>query len=145
MRLGKWKLFETTYVGSEEDPLIIRYQLFRCPLFGIWIHKMLKSDHDRALHDHPWSFISIILKGGYRELTDMGILEHKAGTILLRPAEWRHRVILEPGQISWNLILVSKRRRLWGFWPNNTWCWWRKYDTSTGICEEDILYTDNND
>ena len=145
MKIGSWKIWEVTYVGAEEAPLIIRYQLFRTPRFGIWIHKMLRSDHDRALHDHPWNFISIILKGGYKELTDMGLFTHKPGSLLLRPAEWRHRVIMEPGTVSWNLILVFKRRRLWGFWPNGQWCWWRKYNPETAICEEDIIFTDNND
>jgi hypothetical protein len=36
----------------------------------IYIHQFLRSDHDRALHDHPWNFISIILKGGYWEFAD---------------------------------------------------------------------------
>lgn len=145
MKLGRWKLFEKTKVGDPDNPLIIRYHLFRCPWFGIWIHKMLRSDHDRALHDHPFSFISFILKGGYSEVTDIGILDHTPGDVLVRPAEWRHRVVLEPGKFSWNLLLVGRRRRLWGFWPNNIWCWHRKYDTNTGICNEEILYTDNND
>lgn len=161
MRIGNWKLFETTIVGPLDNPLIVRYQLFRCPLFGIWIHKMCRSDHDRAMHDHPFAFISIILKGGYSEIhyvkttenigrydtiEESELLIHKPGAILYRPALWRHRAILDSGKASWNLILVGKRTRKWGFWPDGKFCWWRSYDSNKGICEEGrILHTDNND
>ncbi len=33
------------------------------------IHWLLRSDQDRALHNHPWRNTSVILKGGYWELT----------------------------------------------------------------------------
>lgn len=35
----------------------------------IRLHHILRSDDDRALHDHPWWYLSIILKGGYWEVT----------------------------------------------------------------------------
>jgi hypothetical protein len=34
--------------------------------FSIKLHNILQSD-DACLHDHPWPFISIILRGGYYE------------------------------------------------------------------------------
>lgn len=34
---------------------------------GVKLHHILRSDDDRDLHDHPWSFLSIVLKGGYFE------------------------------------------------------------------------------
>lgn len=35
-----------------------------CP-FRIFIHKIARSDDDPDPHDHPWNFLSLILKGGY--------------------------------------------------------------------------------
>lgn len=32
------------------------------------VHNVKRSDHDRALHDHPWFNISWLLKGGYWEI-----------------------------------------------------------------------------
>lgn len=32
------------------------------------VHKVMRSDHDRCLHDHPWHNASIVLKGGYWEV-----------------------------------------------------------------------------
>jgi hypothetical protein len=42
-----------------------------CPDKSCWsarVHHTLRSDHDRALHDHPWWNISIVLRGGYWEV-----------------------------------------------------------------------------
>jgi len=36
---------------------------------SIRLHHLLSSDSDRALHDHPWWYFSIILSGGYWEVT----------------------------------------------------------------------------
>lgn len=36
----------------------------------IYLHHFIRSDHDRALHDHPWNFESLILWGGYYEIAD---------------------------------------------------------------------------
>lgn len=35
---------------------------------SIRVHHILRSDDDRAYHDHPWPFVTVILKGGYYEL-----------------------------------------------------------------------------
>jgi hypothetical protein len=152
MRIGPLKLFEPArYIGGRENPLIVRWTLFRLPRFGIFLHKFCRSDHDRALHCHPWTFISIILRGGYSEIYQLPDAIHPCedwrgpGSILYRPAEWKHRVVLAAGKASWNLILVGRRRRKWGFWPNGQFCWWRKYNYRLGICEEEILQAEGDD
>jgi hypothetical protein len=35
----------------------------------LYLHKFYTGDSDRHLHDHPWSFTSLILKGGYTEIS----------------------------------------------------------------------------
>ena len=156
MKIGSLKLFEKVIVGEQSDhdkkrPLLIRWILFRIPAFGIYIHKFCRSDYDRSLHDHPWPFIAVILKGGYIEVHDQtrdGQQEHVwrgPGSVLLRPAEWRHRVILPKDTPSWSLIIVGRRIKWWGFFLPDGWCWWRKHNYALGICEEDILWEDGSD
>ena len=36
--------------------------------FAARLHHILRSDHDRALHDHPWPNASFVLSGGYWEV-----------------------------------------------------------------------------
>src|SRR6185312_1914412 len=154
MIIGNIKLFEYRRIPTEKNTpvLLHRWIIFRCKWFGIFLHKFCRSDYKQSLHCHPWTFISIILKGGYNEVTETtapGIGEKyeliTPGRILYRPAEWRHRVELINEQPSWSIILVGQRKRKWGFWPNGKWCFWRKFDYSNNICEEDILWDGGDD
>jgi hypothetical protein len=42
--------------GHGRKPLMIRYILLSTPWFGVYLHHLLRSDYDRAFHDHPWGF-----------------------------------------------------------------------------------------
>lgn len=53
-------------VAPERDAYLTRWTLFGCSLFTIKVHKIMMSD-EACLHDHPWSFLSVILSGGYWE------------------------------------------------------------------------------
>lgn len=56
-------------VGEPENPYMLRWYLIpKNPVFNIYLHKFLRSDEDRALHDHPWANISIVLAGRYNEV-----------------------------------------------------------------------------
>ncbi len=155
MRIAGFKLFEHRVIGNGPlGPLLERWILFRHPkLFGIFVHKLCRSDHDRALHDHPWSFLTVILRRGYFEVfydhsqpdwLRERFTQHKPGAVLYRPACHRHRVVIK-GKPAWTLVFVGPKCRKWGFWPDSGWCWWRRYDTNKGICSEDILYTGDSD
>ena len=56
----------------DHEPYLERYYIFLKERnwfpFNIFIHKFLKSDPD-DVHDHPWNYASLILKGGYWEWT----------------------------------------------------------------------------
>jgi len=150
MRLGKLKLFEKRLIGYGSKPLLVRWILFRVPAFGVYVHKLLRSDYDRALHDHPWPFLSIVLSGGYYEEHDQTTTGEKEtifnapGRVLLRSAEWRHRVVIF-GPPAWTLVLVGRRSRRWGFWLPSGWCWWRKHDPERNICGGEILHPEGGD
>ena len=56
----------------DNEPYLERYYLFlkdreNFP-FNVFLHKFLKGDPD-DVHDHPWSYLTIVLKGGYYEHT----------------------------------------------------------------------------
>jgi hypothetical protein len=58
------------YIGGRDNPYLLRWHLLRKdsrPL-NIYLHHMVRDDDDRALHDHPWWFVSVILAGGYVEV-----------------------------------------------------------------------------
>jgi hypothetical protein len=80
-------LFATRQVIEDADgnPYLIRYFIYRPDWLRhfridakkagrIYLHHFLRSDYDRALHDHPWNFRTFLLKGGYREWADWRLL-----------------------------------------------------------------------
>lgn len=132
--------------NTEFEPYLVRYAL-NTPLFGIKLHHILRSDEERDLHDHPWSFLSIILAGGYREITpragqprgkvekvtflgrsrEMTWRWYGPGSILWRPAPWLHRLDLPPDTTAWTLVITGPRRREWGFHTVCGWIPWPRY------------------
>ena len=94
---------------DKAEPFMIRYYvLFRkrpkwFP-FNILVHKILKEDRG-DLHDHYWSYITIILKGGYWETTNKGKFWRSPGYIGFRSADHLHRVDLKPNTNTMTLFI----------------------------------------
>ncbi len=84
----------------------------------IRVHHIGRSDSAEALHDHPWQFVSIILRGRYIEHTPSGAAEFRAGDCLWRPIDTRHRIELFPGEDVWSLVITGPREQDWQFYPH---------------------------
>jgi len=124
---------------QDKEPYLERYYIFikergNFP-FNIFLHKFLKSDPD-DLHDHPWSYTTIILRGGYWEHTknDKDEIIKKwwgPGTIRRSPATQLHRIELDPTtagtQEVWTLFIPGSKQREWGFETSNGWIDNEKY------------------
>lgn len=89
-------------------------------LCNIYLHQFCDSDDDTALHDHPWSFLSLILNGSYREISQTGTHIRRAGSIAIRRASGRHRVQLIDASPVWTLVITGPKARQWGFWCRAT-------------------------
>ena len=132
-----WAFMSTFEVWHDGQLYLKRWRLFECPWFGIYLHKICRPDRDRALHDHPWPFVSFLLKGWYFEETpckehDQNIWKCTNG---LYPVYWfnrkkatdSHRITeVEDGGV-WTLVLRGKRQRVWGFYTEKGWVPWNEY------------------
>ena len=99
---------------DKAEPFMIRYYLLfrRRPKwfpFNILLHKILKSDLG-DLHDHYWSYITIILKGGYWESTENGTFWRGPGYIGFRKATDRHSLTIPKGKPAWTLLLAGPNK-----------------------------------
>lgn len=119
-------------IGGTENPYLRRWFLIpRNKLFNVYFHEIVRSDDDRALHDHPWWNVSIILTGGYFEHTIAAGGVHVRrwrgpGSIKLRRAKAAHR--LEVGAPCRTLFITGPRMREWGFHcPEAGWRHWRVF------------------
>ena len=113
---------------SARGPLLTRYYLILTRRVAVYLHHLHVSDEDRALHDHPWSFVTWLIGGGYYEHTPAGRCWRRRGSVLWRPAESRHR--LELTRPTWTLVVRFRRRREWGFWLPSGWMDWKTYGTA---------------
>jgi len=101
-------------IGGEEDAYMKRWFVIpRNRIFNIYLHRFLRSDDDRALHDHPWVNMSILLEGEYTEHTIKagGINDRvirKSGAFKVRGPRSAHRIELHNGPVT----MVRSRRCL---------------------------------
>ena len=104
--LRKWLRLEPHQViGDGDTPYLRRWYIIpRNPVLNVYLHQFLRSDDDRALHDHPWWFASLILKGGYYEHRQEGPLKalkwRPAGSLAFRLPTTAHRVELESSAVE---------------------------------------------
>ena len=123
-------------IGGADSPYLRRWRLLpRNPVFNAYLHQFLRSDDDRALHDHPWANCSILLKGEYTEHTiAAGGVHHRrvlsAGAVRLRlSGRFAHRIELHDGP-CWTLFVVGPRYREWGFHCPGGWIHWKRFTAS---------------
>lgn len=114
-------------IGDKAAPYLRRWFVIpRNRFLNIYLHNILRSDDDRALHDHPWASCSIILKGGYLEHMPERVKWRTPGSITFRRASAAHRlVIVGPG--CWTLFITGPRIRQWGFHCPQGWRHWREF------------------
>jgi len=103
-----------------------RYFIFESERFRIYLHKISLSDADPCMHDHPWWFVTFILRGGYIEHTPKGTFERKPGQVRYNPIPWLHR--LELKKPAWTLLIGGRVKRTWGFMTPNGWMPFDEYN-----------------
>jgi hypothetical protein len=130
--LGWLRLGPHFVVGPKERPYLLRWYLLpRNPVFNVYLHKFVRDDDDRALHDHPWPSVSMVIRGRYVEQTSAGRRQYRAGSLILRRATHTHRVELPGGVPCWTLFVTGPRVREWGFHCPKRWVPWKEF-TSPG-------------
>lgn len=141
----RWALLERYNIADTVDPTdtyLARLRIIETPWFGVYLHQIRRPDHDRALHDHPWNFVSFIIKGGYEETVPM-FISRPAG--LRRKRTWGPRSIHAMGigkyhaitrlldGPAWTLVFVGRRVKNWGYITESGWIDHDTYHVERGI------------
>lgn len=107
---------------------------------AIRVHHILREDSDRHLHDHPWNWVSVVLRGSYVEERPSDPDQHPihdaystefrvrvAGSIagLRVPGRHRIRAVSEGG--VWTLFITTRYRQGWGFYTKDGKVPYKKY------------------
>ena len=106
----------------------MRRWVLQTPVGFVRLHNIRQPDADEVLHDHPWHFVALILKGGYTEVRPIPggcpawgpfqELRYDAGSLNFCRADGVHRITEIHGS-CWTLVLSSRRVRGFGFWKKS--------------------------
>jgi hypothetical protein len=123
-----WCVWRWTEVATD---YILRLHVIKTPWFAICLHWLNTPDPDPHLHDHPVSFLSLILRGGYSEFrSDAGASvvakKHHRGWNFIRSST-RHRIVtVKPGTVT--LCFMGPKTQEWGFYvPCRGKVYWKTY------------------
>lgn len=108
------------------------------------VHRIHRSDLDRAAHNHPWNHFSVILEHGYYELVpsvnckmnlsvmpphlreQVGALEpllaieRNVGDVIFRTPNMRHKLIVRAQSLKpLTLFVTAPKTQEWGFFTQN--------------------------
>lgn len=130
-------------IGGSAAPYLKRWHLLpRNPFFNVYLHCFLRSDDDRAHHDHPYLWnTSYLLEGAYLEHTiERGGLAVQtvrcAGDWAFRWGASPHRIELFDDYYSpesspcWTVFITGPRVREWGFICPQGWIPWQRFTDS---------------
>lgn len=69
-----------------------RWRLLATPWLNIYVHGIYCEDKEANMHNHPWNFLSVVLKGGFTEQTHDGFTERTFLKFKYSKAEKFHRI-----------------------------------------------------
>lgn len=134
----RWALWARMTIPCRNGLLYLaRLRIVQTPWFGIYVHDIYEPDGDRDSHTHPWSFMSIVLRGSYTEL----LWEHpddlqRWGPVAKTYGRFSlhkmgrgaaHRIThAAPGLKT--LIITGPRQATWGFYVDGKFVEWNNYE-----------------
>lgn len=117
-----WAFMEKFIVPHYDDPVdyLVRWRVVQTPWFGIYLHKLGTSDPRDTLHNHPWPFVSVVLRGGYDEQIfddyDGGYSRrHRVRFINIKRLKDWHWIETLHRTPTWTLMFVGRRQRVWQY------------------------------
>lgn len=122
--------------GDPNNPYLQRWFITpRAAHANNYLHWIMRSDDDRALHDHPWDNVSYVIQGGYWEHSPGGVVIWRGpGSVVRREASALHRLELATDDLGLpipclSLFSTGPKVREWGFACPDGWRHWREFDT----------------
>lgn len=117
-----WAFMTRFNVPNFDNPdinYLERLRIIQTPWWAVYLHRLGTPDSRPTLHDHPWSFLSIILWGGYFERrldtkTRKVRIKHRRFINIMRRDD-AHSIHTLDRTPTWTLLFVGKRRRTWGY------------------------------
>lgn len=131
---SKWAFWRWSEPDNE---FILRLHILKTPWFAIALHWIKKPDPEPWLHDHPVSFLSLVLWGSYEELRrqegigpygfTMTRLVWRRWWNWFEASEWDRHSIVSSAPHTLTLCFMGPKRREWGYHTDAGWVHWKEY------------------
>lgn len=139
-----WALLEKVDAPDYDEPdtnYMTRWRVISTPWLGVYIHRLNKPDPRPTLHDHPWPFLSLVLRGGYCEEFAAGSSDRASPVAERRERSWpagsvhrmrktdAHTITSLRRSPTWTLVLAGRRRSdpSWGYRDESGWTPWDEH------------------
>jgi hypothetical protein len=136
-----WAFWQRFLIPCENgERYLARLRIIDTPWFGIYLHDIFEPDGDRDPHNHPWSFLSFVVRGSYTEKVhhepeqemagvcpEMSVLQHHNRFSVHRmDTKAAHRIVFASPRLK-TLIIRGKRQGGWGFFTREGYVPWQHY------------------
>ena len=125
MNILRWRHIED--IDHPGDVYLSRLMLVQTRWFGIYFHIIRRPDWSRCEHDHPWSFVTLILRGGYVEKIGGKLFTRRPGYVGYRSRAFEHSVVKLLNGNSWSLVFRGPNHESWGFRTPEGKTPWQRY------------------
>jgi len=122
-RSPRWAFMERFEVPDYDSDgnYLIRWRVVQTPWGGLYVHRFERPDPRATLHDHPWPFLAVVLRGGYVERRldpeTMKVNEDRSVRWFNRMRTHDAHAIVRLLRVpTWTVLLVGRRVRTWGYW-----------------------------
>ena len=106
----------------------VRWNIFSIGNFSVNIHAIYKADEDKHLHNHPWNFVSIVLKGWYSEKLEGDKTNIRyPRNIVKRKKDAFHKIDSLHSKVIYTLNCMWGKRDDWGYMVNGKFVQHEKY------------------
>jgi hypothetical protein len=124
-----WALWRWTVIDWKDEPYLTRLHLFKTPWFALMLHWFHAPDPHMDPHDHPVSFISLTVRGGYTEWRTPHVWSwgsYNRRRLRFTRAHQVHKVVaVLPGTVT--LVLAGPVVRHWGYHTTSGFVNWKVY------------------
>lgn len=146
--LAKFRLLpKAELIGAPDCPLLFRWTLYddtkwyfiplakTLPWLFDWklmVHFFVPYAEDTDPHDHPRSFATLVIKGGYLDIVDGKVERMERGRFRFRRSTHAH-ITAASSAGAWTIVVMGPLERPWGFIKNGRWWPWKKYEKEFGL------------
>jgi len=139
---SRWAFWRWTVTDSG---YLTRLHLVKTPWFAVCLHWIHKPDPEPYLHDHPVSFVSVVLRGWYHEVRSYPVLRYhndkdlswvsveqvqrrvsRLNTVRASTDDVHSITAVSPGGCL-TLCFMGPKHREWGFHTPTGWIMWKDY------------------